>query len=244
MKVTVIGNWGGYPKSNEATSSYLVEVDGKRILLDCGSGALSSLAEYIDIEDLDAVVISHYHYDHFIDVFPLHYATEILTNRGFRTKPLNIYARRDEEYFDLLKYKEVVKTVPIEKNKAIMIGEVKISFHQTIHQVTCLAMKIEYKGKTLVYSADTGWQESFVTFAQNADLLICEACLFKSQKGMNKGHLTSDEAGKIGELAQVEKLLLTHFPHKDQIEPIYKEAKEEYTYGELEMAKRGLVITI
>lgn len=74
MKVTVIGYWGGFPAANEATSGYLFEHEGFRMLVDCGSGVLAKLQNYVSVEKLDAVVVSHYHHDHVADIGPLQYA--------------------------------------------------------------------------------------------------------------------------------------------------------------------------
>jgi ribonuclease BN (tRNA processing enzyme) len=79
MKITIIGHWGGFPKANEATSGYLIEHDNYKLLLECGSGVVSSLQKITDIKNLDAVLITHYHYDHCCDIGPLQYAIQIKT---------------------------------------------------------------------------------------------------------------------------------------------------------------------
>lgn len=63
MKMTVVGFWGGFPEAGEATSGYLFEHDGFRLLVDCGSGVLAQLQKYITPSHIDAVVLSHYHHD-------------------------------------------------------------------------------------------------------------------------------------------------------------------------------------
>src|SRR5690554_2082839 len=91
MKVTVVGFWGAYPEENEATSSYLIEKDGFKLLLDCGSGALSQLPKYVEPYDLDAVILTHYHNDHIADIGVLQYY--MLVQNGIRQqeKVLPIY---------------------------------------------------------------------------------------------------------------------------------------------------------
>ncbi len=84
MKLKVIGFWGGYPEANEATSGYLIESNGFNLLIDCGSAVLSKLQESISIDQLDAVVLSHYHHDHIADIGPLQYAcyvTSLIYNK-------------------------------------------------------------------------------------------------------------------------------------------------------------------
>src|SRR5699024_11760470 len=65
---------GGYPAQNKASSVYIIEKDGFIIVLDMGSGALSKLPNYVDIGDIDAVILSHYHTDHIADVGVLQHA--------------------------------------------------------------------------------------------------------------------------------------------------------------------------
>ncbi|GAA3061414.1 hypothetical protein GCM10020000_50780 [Streptomyces olivoverticillatus] len=68
MKLTVIGCSGSFPSTESACSSYLVEADGYRLLLDMGNGALGELQRHIGLYDLDAVLLSHLHPDHCIDM--------------------------------------------------------------------------------------------------------------------------------------------------------------------------------
>src|SRR2546422_840776 len=71
MKLTILGKWSPYPPAGGACPGYLVEADGVRILLDCGSGVVSSLHRFGTAFDLNAIVISHLHPDHFTDIYPL-----------------------------------------------------------------------------------------------------------------------------------------------------------------------------
>ena len=71
MKLTILGKWSPYPPAGGACPGYLVEADGVRILLDCGSGVVSSLHRVGTAFDLNAIVISHLHPDHFTDIYPL-----------------------------------------------------------------------------------------------------------------------------------------------------------------------------
>src|SRR5207249_4685392 len=69
--LTILGKWSPYPPAGGACPGYLVEADGVRILLDCGSGVVSSLHRVGTAFDLNAIVIYHLHPDHFTDIYPL-----------------------------------------------------------------------------------------------------------------------------------------------------------------------------
>jgi ribonuclease BN (tRNA processing enzyme) len=103
-KITTIGWWGAYPSAGEATSGYLLQSDGLNILVDCGSGVLSLLQNYIKLQNLDAVVLSHYHWDHVADIGCLQYAARILMDLGDREKPLEIYGHAEDDNFSGLSY--------------------------------------------------------------------------------------------------------------------------------------------
>src|SRR5690625_3589619 len=76
LKLTVIGCWGGYPAPGGSTSAYMVEKNNFTLLIDLGSGSLSTLQAYKNVMDIDAVIISHYHSDHIADIGVLQYRSE------------------------------------------------------------------------------------------------------------------------------------------------------------------------
>jgi ribonuclease BN (tRNA processing enzyme) len=239
MKITVIGYYGAYPEAGKATSGYLLEHNGKSILLDCGSGVLSRIQNFIALEDLDSLVLSHYHSDHLGDVYCMHYAMMILKHMGKRKKPFHIYALGSDPKFETLSYGEHCIAHPIEEGVVEIIHGVKFTFVKTEHPVICLGMRIESEGKVIGYTADTGWTKNLVEIASHSDLLFCECNLFNYQKGAIAGHLTAGEAGKLAEQASVKELILTHLPHHGELEKLVGEAKEEFK-GNVRLAYEGL----
>ncbi|KXH84153.1 MBL fold metallo-hydrolase [Sporosarcina sp. HYO08] len=239
MKIVPIGIWGGYPKANSATSSFLLEHEGFHCLIDCGSGVLSSLQNYLPLEKLDAVVISHYHADHIADIGSLQYSRLINYYLGKPLKPLPIYGHQeDPENFGKLSYKEQTIGIPISKEETIQIGPFDVSFCETKHPVYCLAMKFQTTDHSIVLTADTEWQEELVEFARDADILISEANLYEEHVGKAPGHMGGSEAGNLAHLANVKQLILTHLPLHGNIEEILQAAKVHYD-GSAELAEVG-----
>ena len=74
VRLTVLGKSPSWQDVDGACSGYLVEEQGCRLLIDCGNGVFSKLRRFVDYVDVDAVVISHLHADHFLDLVPFSYA--------------------------------------------------------------------------------------------------------------------------------------------------------------------------
>ncbi|MBP1940632.1 ribonuclease BN (tRNA processing enzyme) [Bacillus luteolus] len=241
LKVTVVGFWGGYPGVNEATTGYLFEENGFRLLVDCGSGVVAQLQNYIKVEELDAVILSHYHHDHVADIGPLQYARLIAKSLGKSNEELPIYGHTyDEEGFSKLSYKGYTKGMPYYPEGDIKIGPFTISFLRTKHPVTCFAMRITNGTQTVVFTADTSYIEEFIPFSKEAELLICECNLYEGQDGPAFGHMTSTEAGVLAKSAKVKQLLLTHLPHYGNHQDLVEQASKEYP-GPINLATSGFV---
>lgn len=244
LKLTIIGFWGGYPRLNEASAGYLLEEDGFQIMIDFGSGVLSKMQNIVQPEQLDAVILSHYHPDHVADIGVLQHARLIQNFLGNKSACLPIYGHPfDKEEFSKLTYRKITKGVAIEPQKTLTIGPFRVQFLKTNHPVPCFAMRFEAKGKSLVYTADTAFKEEFIPFSAQADLLVCECNFYKDQEGKNAGHMNSHDAGKLARAANVKELLLTHLPHYGEHSNLVKEAAEKYS-GSISLAAYEKVITI
>lgn len=236
MKLTVIGQWGGYPKVNEASSGYLLEHEGFRLLLDCGSGILSKMPEIVSPEQLDAVILSHYHPDHIADIGVLQHARLIQGFLGNKSAILPIYGHgQDQAEFSKLTYKDITKGIIYDPNKVLAAGPFQITFMETVHPVTCYAMKVTAGGKTLVYTGDTAYKEAFVAFCKDADMLLSECNFYGEQSGKGAGHMNSFDAGRLANAANVGHLVLTHLPHYGRIEQLKEEAEQVYA-GQVSLA--------
>ncbi|WP_433748727.1 MBL fold metallo-hydrolase [Falsibacillus pallidus] len=244
MELTIIGHWGGYPKQNEASTGYLLTYEGYHLLIDCGSAVLSQLQNYIQPEMVDAAIISHYHPDHIADIGVLQHALLINKFLGKNNRNLSIYGHtEDEQAFLGLSFRDVTTGVAYDPSQPLNIGPFTIKFLKTIHPVPCYAMCIEAGGKKLVYTADSSFQESFIQFSENADVLLCECNFYGEMDGSSAGHMNSRDAGNIAAKAEVSKLILTHLPQYGDLNQLADEASEIFR-GEVMLASAGLKITI
>lgn len=244
MKLTIIGHWGAYPEAGEATSGYLLEAEGFKILIDCGSGVLSQLQNFCRLEELDAVIISHYHHDHIADIGPLQYSRLVAQQLKKTNSPLKIYGHPyDQAEFGKLAKPPYVQSFILNENAQLKIGPFQISFLKTNHKAICFAMRFEVDGKTIVYSADSSYKEEFKDFAKDANLFICETSFYGHENGKPYGHMNSIDAATIARDANVKKLVMTHLPHFGVHDQLVAEAKTVFK-GEILLAKKGLTFTI
>jgi len=240
MKVTIIGFWGGYPAAGGATSAYLVEEKDFKLLVDAGSGSLSKLQKYINISDLDAVIVSHYHHDHVADIGVLQYAKLVGSYVTGEKDILPIYGHtEDKQGFATLTH-HYTKGVAYDPNGTLEIGPLSITFLETDHPVPCYGMRITNGESTLVYTADTTYQEAWIDFAKDADVLITDCNFYADQDGAQAGHMTSKEGAVIAEKANVKQLILSHLPQYGDLNQLVFEAKQYY-HGPVQLAKEGFV---
>ncbi|WP_227936728.1 MBL fold metallo-hydrolase [Alkalihalobacillus deserti] len=244
MKLTVVGYWHGYPEKGEATSGYLLEENDFKLLIDCGSGVLSNLHSYCALTDLDGIILSHYHHDHLADIGAYQYARIINKGMDVDMKESTIYGHSDDEQaFAKLAYQNVVKSQAYQEQTSKNIGPFTFTFKKTDHPVPCYAMRIESKGKTIVYTADSSFFPELAEFANGADLLITECSGYKGDQIAEFGHMTSETAGQLAKQAKPIKLVLSHLPHKGNHEQLRQEVAKHYT-GEVILASSGLTFSL
>ncbi|WP_141920770.1 MBL fold metallo-hydrolase [Lactococcus garvieae] len=226
MKLTALGVWGGYPTRDAGTTSYLLQSEeGFNLLLDAGSRAVTELEHELSPNDLDAIILSHYHEDHIADLGALRQYRQLQT---VKPEILPIYGHQENEYeFSKLSLENVSEGIAYDVENGTSVGPFDIQFLKTVHPVICYAMRIVERatGQILVYTGDTGYFTGLVDFSKDADILLADVYFFKDKAKM-PNHLSSVEAGEIAEQANVKKLILTHLPQVGDLQVLREEAQE------------------
>ncbi|QBP17884.1 MBL fold metallo-hydrolase [Acetilactobacillus jinshanensis] len=229
MKLRVIGCYGGYPAKGVGTSSYLLTAGDYHLLIDCGSGDLLSLEKYFDPLKLNAVVLSHYHWDHIADVGVLQYYWQLHTE-GRQESVLPIYGNSaDPLNLGSLTWPNSTKGEGYNGNSKLNLGPLTITFKRTIHPVPAYAMRIEdnHTKHVLVYTADSNYFEGLAKFAQNADLLVTDTNYYANKNSVEpRWHMTSSECGKLAKQSNCKKLLLSHLPQYGDLKQLITEARK------------------
>ena len=226
MKLTALGVWGGYPTRDAGSPSYLLQCeDVFYLFLDAGSRAVTELEHELSPNDLDAIILSHYHEDHIADLGALRQYRQLQT-----VKPdiLPIYGHQENEYeFSKLSLENVSEGIAYDVENGTSVGPFDIQFLKTVHPVICYAMRIVERatGQVLVYTGDTGYFAGLVDFSKEADILLADVYFFKDKAKM-PNHLSSVEAGEIAAQANVKKLILTHLPQVGDLQVLREEAQE------------------
>ena len=247
MRLTVVGCSGSYPGPDSPASSYLVEaeLDGRtwRIVLDLGNGALGALHRYADPLTIDAVLLSHLHADHCIDLTS-YYVLRKYHPAGARP-PIPVYGPdgtpgRLARAYDLPKSPGMTEefTFHYYPSGPFIIGPFTITADEVNHPVPAYAMRIEADGRTLTYSGDTGPCEALVRSARGADLFLCEASFVDGLDNPPDLHLTGVEAGATATESGVGRLVLTHVPPWHDSDAMLAEATRTFA-GPLELAACG-----
>ncbi len=210
IELTTLGCSGSYgAPAGGACSGYLVRAGGATIWMDCGNGTLPALQRHADVRDLDAVVITHTHPDHCVDIYGLH----VLNKYGIERCGLPVYAPEGAE-------RQLASLVggdwggcfdwnAMGAGDHVDVADARLRFSVTDHPVTTLAVEIAHRDKRLVYTSDTGPGWSPEVFGSGIDLLLCEATYLHDDIRAPI-HLSARQAGEIGCETRTRRLVLTH----------------------------------
>lgn len=230
-RFVVLGCNSPFPAPGGATPGYLLQVEGKHYLIDCGSGVLAQLVKYLPIHQLDGVFLSHLHSDHMSDFLTLQYAIWLSMHQQKRQAPLPVYTPVEPaERFAILPYKDAFQFQEITEGFELPLGKQSfIQFFQTQHGVPCYAMKIECSGFRLLYGADSGPETDWNKMGQGFDLVVLEATFpISLEPTAPIGHLSTRQDGMAATTLQAKELWSTHlFPELDASQ-LVQEAKETY----------------
>jgi ribonuclease BN (tRNA processing enzyme) len=246
VKLTVVGCSGSGPGPKSPASSYLVEHDGFRLLLDLGNGAFGALQGLVDPDTVDAVFLTHLHADHCLDIAPFVVWHRYSGRASGRRIPLFAPAGADSRLAlaydgDGAALTDVFDFAVVTPG-SMTIGPFAVDIARTAHPVECNAVRLAVGGRSLVYTGDTGPCKQVVDLARGADVLLAEAA-HPPGPGMPMGlHLTGREAGEHAAAAGVGRLLLTHVPPwVDEIGQLFAASA---VFSETELVRSGATYEI
>jgi ribonuclease BN (tRNA processing enzyme) len=210
MELTVLGCSGSYgsPLAGGACSGYLVRDGATAIWVDCGNGSFVNLQRLIDPAELSAVVVTHEHPDHCVDLYGLHVHHRYALDR--RGLPVYAPAGADARLGVLAHFQETFAWHACEDGPAT-VGSLSLAFSRTDHPVPTFAVEVtDGGGRRLVYTSDTGPGWSPEAFPAGAGVVLADSSYLHADR-RSPIHLSARQAGEGARAAGAEMLVLTHF---------------------------------
>jgi ribonuclease BN (tRNA processing enzyme) len=247
VKLTVLGCSGSMPGPDSPASGYLVEAEGYRLVLDLGHGTFGVLQRYVDPADVDAVVVSHLHADHCIDLTayivalrygPAGYRFHTPDDRIPIIGPSGTRGRLEAAYDPYARKLGLNELFNFSTPREGELGPFRMSYAETNHPVPTHAVRLTAGGRTLAYSADTGVSDEVVALAKDADVFLCEASFGAGEPYVPDLHLTGRQAGEHAERAGAGRLVVTHVPPWLSREDAAAQARAAFS-GTVETATPG-----
>lgn len=250
MKLLVVGCSGSFPGPESPASCYVVmaEHEGRtwRLALDFGNGALGALQQHFDPLDLDAVVISHLHPDHCLDLTGLKVMWCYSPVRS-PTAPLPVYAPRGASARMARAY-GVEQPEPLEPcltfhtiraREPIVVGPFTITPVPVEHPVEAYGFRVEADGAVLAYTGDTDSSDTLTELCTGADLMLADSAFVDGRDDAVGVHMSGSRAAQAAVAAGgVDRLMLTHIPAWNDPQ-VCREQAEQHWPGFVELAQPG-----
>jgi ribonuclease BN (tRNA processing enzyme) len=246
VHITFLGTGDAFASHGRFQSGYLIEADRYRILMEAGPTVLCAMKRMgVAPADIDVILISHLHGDHFggLPFLVLEYLWE-----SPRSKPLKIAGpphleERTWRLFntmfpfssgDVERVKRNLEFVELKPAHKVRFGKIEVESMRVPHMKRdlCLALKIMIACKTIVFSGDTGWVDDLVSFTAGADLFLCECTYFENPLGV---HLSYPLLESKRPNFDVKRMMLTH---------VGREVLEHSSQLNMELAADGMKVEV
>jgi ribonuclease BN (tRNA processing enzyme) len=227
VELTILGCSGSYGSpAGGACSGYLVRAGDAVIWLDCGNGTFANLQQHVHPQDITAVVITHGHPDHCVDIYGLH----VLYKYGLERNHLPVYAPEGvERTLEGLvgQWSDTFAWHLVGDGDLVNVAEASLRFSRTDHPTPTGGLELAHGDKRLLYTADTGPGWSVEVFDPGADLVLSEAT-YQHDDIRVPIHLSAQQAGEAARAARARRLMLTHlWPTLDPVASV-EEASEAF----------------
>jgi ribonuclease BN (tRNA processing enzyme) len=217
------------------------------LVLDLGHGSLGTLQQFIGISDIDAIVFTHLHPDHCIDLTAL-YVARMFGGYDISTR-LRVYgppnaADRLADAYGMRRAPGMHSTFDFQHiGLTSDIGPFRVRTARMVHPVETYAVRLDAEGVSIAYSGDTGPCPELAELAEGADLLLAEASLVDGEDNPADLHLTGRQAGEAAKAAGVSHLVITHVPPWNDRDAALAEARSTFD-GATSLATSGQTIDV
>ena len=227
LSVTVLGASGSYAGVGGACTGFLVRSPGANVWLDAGPGTLANLQEHLTLRELTAIVLTHEHPDHWLEL-PVVYSA---VRHYERRKPVLVYGTAGT----LALAEDLCPALPeafewrvISDGMATTIGDQDWRFSRTDHYVETMGVRIDSGDKSMMFTADTGPRWAFGNLGDDIDLAISESTFLSDTEPEGILHLSARQAGSLAAEAGIGRLVLSHLAPGQQAEAHLAEAEQAF----------------
>jgi ribonuclease BN (tRNA processing enzyme) len=254
MRLTVLGGSAASPNTGAGCAGFLAQRGDTSIVLDMGPGTLQELRRHADFRALSAVIISHMHVDHMLDLIALRHA--LAYNPVSPPGPVPVWLppggaamlAQVTAPLDLCDdpgtFTSTVTVREYDPVQPLRIGDLKVHFQRTVHVVPAWAMRVSAPEGDLGYTADGGPVSAWDDLLRGVRVLIAEATLLEPGERpiAQRGSLTATEAGELAQRCGAETLLLAHLWEELGFDVARAQAASAFA-GEIMLARPGLTLS-
>lgn len=228
LAVTVLGASGSYAGPGGACTGLLVQSPGANVWLDAGPGTLANLQSHISLRELTAIVLTHEHPDHWLELPVVYSAVRHYEHR----KPVRVLGTSGT----LALAEDLCPALPeafawetIVDGSAALIGDQQWLFSRTDHYVETLGTRVDVGDASFLFTADTGPRWAIEDLGGAVDLMISESTFLSDTEPQGILHLSARQAGAMAAEAGARRLVLSHLaPGQD---PSAHRAEAETAFG-------------
>ncbi len=214
LRLDVVGAGPAFTDRAGATgAAYLVREGQAAVLLDLGQGSFPRLAGLLDPGNLDAVVVSHLHPDHFVDLVALRHYLRWGPSHPRRVRVLGPAGLADR--LDALNAEPGFSAAALDVEELapgrLVIGSLELEAARVAHAGESYGFRVAHAdGPGLVYSGDCGRAGDLEPLIRPGDDLLAEVSFGPGPVPPDAAHLDGPSVGRLASRAKVGRVLLTH----------------------------------
>jgi ribonuclease BN (tRNA processing enzyme) len=220
------------------------------VVLDLGNGALGPLQRLVRLDGIDAILLTHLHPDHCLDLCGLFVASRY-NPEGSLGSPIPLFGppgtldRLEQAYGKDAEGQmgKVYDVTTWEDGASASIGPLAVTARRVSHPVDAFGLRLEHRGRALAYTGDTDVCPALDLLALDADVLLSEASFVEGRDLQRDIHMTGLRAGQVATAVGARRLVLTHIPVWTDRSVVLAEARSSYS-GPVELARAGAVFHV